>query len=271
MRRILCQFATLAALSIGLTRSAYAQFEGLLSGITDVSLNASCAQARGEFTSNDCLSKSTFGIEMIWRVREIARNGMAAIPTVQRHTGTTRTTRRAAGDTVAYTETTETYAVVPGPDTASKYWILELALGYSQFASVRSRDASFELRGTARELPALTVYLSFDGYLGAVTPYVGVRSGIIDIQNLQAIDGVRGIETTVYSATPRAFQLGGIIGLAFGTWMLQPRIEYAYHLRDFPSLQWSPGKVPTRVPREIAFSGSTITVGLQINVRDLKP
>jgi hypothetical protein len=45
--------------------------------------------------------------------------------------------------------------------------------------------------------------------------------------------------------------------------------EHAYHLRRFPSIQWhtSGNRIPARLPREFDFSGPTVAVGLQVNVR----
>jgi hypothetical protein len=203
---------------------------------------------------------------LLWRLREIPRNGLDEVPPGLRHTETTRTTTRTASAASGDTVTVETFVVVPGKDTATKYWIVELALGYSQFSGLASRDPCFELRGTVREFPSLTVYMSFDGYVPFATPYIGLRSGLIDVHNLQAVDGLSSTNTTVYGASPKAFEFGGIIGVAFGSWMLAPRVEYAYTKRDFPSVHWSPGTAPTRVPRELSFTGWSVSVGLQVNL-----
>jgi hypothetical protein len=275
MSRLLCSAVMLTGLATGLAHPVQAQFESLVSSVTDVSLNTTCTLAHGGFTDHKCPGKSSFGLEMIWRVREIAMDGAGKQDSVLKHTSRTRTTKPAVRGTGVDTTTTDTFAVVPSTDSTVKKWvILELALGYSEFASLRSRDASFELRGTARELPALSVYGSLEGYVPQVTPYIGLRSGVIDVQSLQAVDGVLLDTTTVYSAAPRAFQLGLLAGLAWTKTSIQPTIEVAYVFRDFPSLQWSSASrssVPTRFPRELSLSGWTLTFGMQISLRDLKP
>ena len=249
---------------------AGAQFESLLGGITDISVQASCWNAPTALSGRRCVQGSAFGLELIWRVREFSMDGLDNVPPTEKKTGSSRTVTQSSAGGPTETKTTEMFVPVPGNDSATKFVIIELALGYSQFAGLVSDDDTYELRGTVRELPSVTVYASFDGYVPRITPYIGLRSGIIDMHNFQAVDGVQGATTTVYGASPRSFQLGALLGVALGIPAVQPRIEAGYFFRDFPSLQWSPGSAPSRFPREMSFSGWSFSAGLQISLRDMK-
>ncbi|MBM4193709.1 MAG: hypothetical protein FJ202_04925 [Gemmatimonadetes bacterium] len=205
-------------------------------------------------------------------MREIKRNGAESVPSVRKVSGATRTIRRDPSGAVLYVDSTETYTIEKGVDTtATKWMILELALGYSQFSALKSNDRDFELRGVARELPSVGSYLSFSGYIPFATPFIGIQSGIIDIQNLQAISGIQTSQVSVYSGAPKALQMGAKVGLAVGSDRALVRVEYAYHFREFHSLQWGASAMPTKIPRELSFSGGTLSTGLQINLRDFKP
>lgn len=265
-----------------------AQFEGLLGNITDLSLMASCWKAPGNANGARCLGRDgAFGLEVIWRLREL---GLGKSTTEQPEPKEVRRLRTVRGEHAASAppsgdtstvrdttlsprsveETTE-YLIQPPTVDRARYVILELALGYSQFSGLTSADASFELRGTVREYPALSVYASFDRFLPFITPYIGARSGLIDIAHLQAVESIGSDSTRVYAASPRAFQFGAVVGLSVGPQLAPLRVEYAYHSRSFASLQWSGATViPSRLPREITFSGWTLSAGIQISLRDLK-
>jgi hypothetical protein len=271
MNRPLCQAFALAGLLTGVVRPAHAQFEGLLSSINDVSLSATWARGVGGFAEPSAWNHPMFGFEMIWHLAEVPRKGAVTKIPKTVNTGTTQTITRRSGHAGADTVTTETNAFVENADT-TKSLIFELALGYSEFASLRSRDPSFELRGTARELPALTVYVSAWEKGRRFMPYFGLRSGFIEIQGLQAFDSIANARTRVYSAAPRAFQFGGVIGISDEK---GPEVfEFACAKRSFRSLVWSPastGDIPTRFPRELSFSGCSFKVGIQIRAREKKP
>lgn len=273
MRTLTALAVLILAGSMAIPRAAEAQFEGLLAGITDISVNSACRVSGGENRIRDCYDASSFGFEILWRLREIPRNGTGvASPAGRKKTGTTETMRRDPDGRVVFTEAVDTYAVVPGEDkTVTKWLILELALGYSQFAGIKADVPSYELAGTVREIPALAVYASFSGYMPVITPYVGVRTGIVDIQNFQAYDNLSSDTLKVYNAVPRALQIGTVAGFAVGSPRFLLRVEAAYNRREFHSLQWSSATVPARFPRRLSFSGTTITTGLQVSLRDPKP
>lgn len=262
-----------------LPTAAQAQFEGMLGGVNDVAISTTCGLRDRKTTHRDCTPGSAFGIELLWRLREIPRNGAKDVPERRKaatFTKTVRTVPRAngQGDSLVLVDSSYQYNIVAGRDTTiTKWWIIEMALGYGQVANLTSGQPSYELRGAVRELPAFTVYVSFDGYRCCfkATPYLGLRSGLIDIQNLQAVDSVLTAKTTAYAASPKAFQLGGILGLAWGTPLIPLRLEAGYFVRDFASVQWSGSNVPSKLPRELSFSGWSLSIGTQFNLRDYKP
>ena len=160
-------------------------------------------------------------------------------------------------------------------DSSESPVFLEMGLGYSQFGGFESEDAAYELRGTVRDLPAVSLYATWTGLPG-VRPYAGLRTGYITLRNVQAYDRFNPPDDTigtVYSATADALQLGPLIGLGLGWGRVYLTGEVAYLRRRLPSIQWAAGsntRIPASLPRELDFSGLSFALGLQVQVRDPK-
>lgn len=153
-------------------------------------------------------------------------------------------------------------------DSASK-WLTEFSAGYGQSQRFRSTTEGLDLRGTVREIPAVSIYSTYQARSN-IQPYIGVRTGIIRLQNMQIAETVRADTVLTYVAAAEALQLGGLGGISvslFGPLLMNA--DVSYHYRRFPSVQWGNGsgvRYPTRYPRELDFSGWSYSVGTQLRV-----
>jgi hypothetical protein len=173
-------------------------------------------------------------------------------------------------------ERTDKFTVKPHKpvEPVDTTWLIEFAIGYSQFSSFEFRGAardSLELRGAVRELPSLSIYATWQGVsvLGGASPYWGARSGLAQLQNVRVYT-VPG--DSVYTASGSTFQAGVITGLVWG---LGTRadvfLEASYVWREFSGVEWggpAAGKQLRPVfPREFDASAAQLALGIQINVR----
>jgi opacity protein-like surface antigen len=149
------------------------------------------------------------------------------------------------------------------PDTAK--WDLQFALGYGHITGFQARDPSLELRGILRLTPEVSFYVTrITG--GWIDPYVGVHTGLVTLQNIQAY----APGDTLYSFSANALQLGATLGIDL------PRnvyVDVGYRYRGFPSLEWRlpPGRsvVPPNWPKSLVMSSIQATTGIQFAVGEL--
>lgn len=156
-------------------------------------------------------------------------------------------------------------------------WVFELAIGYAQSSGFRSSRDSVDLKGAVRELPMVTVYATHHwiGHPGAPKPYVGLRSGLLQLHDARAYIKRPAPDTTtakVYSAAASTFQAGVVGGFVATIPGLQGGIfaEGAYTWRIFPSIEWSLGEggtLPVSLPRKLRMNGPSMSFGFQIPVR----
>ncbi|HEX9936408.1 MAG TPA: hypothetical protein VGB15_04775, partial [Longimicrobium sp.] len=216
----------------------------------------------------DCPGKKNgYGVEVLWT---IGRLPLTKSTTTTKWVPVERTT------TTAGERTETTVKEVQKETRESTYSVaLELALGYSQFSGFQSADTLFEISGTVREIPSIAVYGTFEGPLFKyVQPYVGVRSGLIQLKGVQLRAPAAGDSTSVYSGTGEVFQIGGVLGLTAGGDRLSAFLEGALNLRRFSSVQWNAGagaRQPDYFPTSLDFSGPSLSFGIQIHIRDPKP
>ena len=137
-------------------------------------------------------------------------------------------------------------------------------------------DPSFELKGTVREIPAVSVYgtLSSDdssSILKRLRPYVSLRTGLIQLNDVQALDPISAEKFDLYAGVAQTFQIGASLGVAFGyKQKVYPFVEYSWQRRKFPSVQWfaqESEEIPRRFPRELDFSGNSLTVGIRVALK----
>lgn len=252
------------ALILGSVAPTSAQFESYLEKVTDLHFSLSCWQSASELRTSSCPSTSGYGLEILWN--------LGTIPWGNRHPlePTKKLVRVEVARGPNGITTDSIFEITARPDSTKEYAVIELGLGYSQFSGLRSTDSSYQLYGTVRELPAVSVYLSFPTVWSRGTPYLAARTGLIRLQNAQLVGPPMTDSTsTAYVGSAEAFQLGAALGLAVGPRRLQGTIELAYHWRNFPSVLWSgqTAVLPTQFPTDLNLSGPSLALGIQVKLR----
>jgi hypothetical protein len=257
---------------LAMAAPAQAQFESALGSVTDVNLFSSCLSTNSPLLrrSGDCIKQNSFGIEVLWGLKTF-HLGTRPDSTFSWRLTEKEVTYRGAGE-----DSVRRYVRSKAEAKPGALWgrvELEMALGYSQLSGFESARPEFELRGTVRELPALALYGTFVWERApAVKPYLGVRSGLIQLHNLQALVATAPDTTVTYLGTAQVFQLGGAAGVAVGREPLHLVVEYAYNARRFGSIQWTGTgtRVPNVLPRELDFTGPSVSLGIQLHIREPK-
>ncbi|HEX8111793.1 MAG TPA: hypothetical protein VF516_28875 [Kofleriaceae bacterium] len=144
-------------------------------------------------------------------------------------------------------------------------WDIELAVGYDQMF-LRSKFVNkYGLRGTIRNLPAISIYASSPNGL-----YAGFGTGLVSLNNVSAfLDGHRAF--TVGGDT---FDLAGRIGVSkdlgdkVATKYSRANlfIELAYHARFLGNVTYGMG-APDTLPGSLYFGGVVASIGAQVSLK----
>jgi hypothetical protein len=144
-------------------------------------------------------------------------------------------------------------------------WDIELAVGYDQMF-LRSKFVNkYALRGTIRNLPAISIYASSSNGL-----YAGFGTGLVSLNNVSAfLDGRRAF--TVGGDT---FDLAGKIGVSkdlgerVATRYSRANlfVELAYHARFLGNVSYGMG-APDTLPGSLFFGGVVVSVGAQVSLK----
>ncbi len=160
-------------------------------------------------------------------------------------------------DSVFYYDVEPVSPPVPHTETI---WTVELGIGYGQTSGFRLADENLEFRGSVRDLPAATVYASYEPW----STYFGLRTGFMRTNSLQVIDQTSGER---FSGEAEAFLAGVLVGYAYSIGEFWAFTEAAYTSRYFPSVEWSGGILPQGIPTDLPTSGWTLTTGVQFPIR----
>ena len=244
--------------------------EDLLESVTDIAVSVTCWNTRSEsLRRSDCPGgKNGYGVEVLWALKTVPIGRQPAVDTTWVPSGKTVTIREGRPDTVT------TLAMEEGePEVPGYRLLIELGLGYSQFSGFTSTDERFDLRGTIREQPSIAFYASLEGpgIFQHVNPYAGVRSGLIRLSDVQVFTPPSGEETTAYRGSAEVFQVGGSIGISAGTDVASVFLEAQLNLRRFTSVDWTGGAggtIPGYLPRGLDFTGPSVSLGVQLHIRD---
>lgn len=270
----------LAASLLLISRPLHAQvgIESLLGSITDLDISISCWNTSSDFLRDrqQCPFHSGWGVEAIFHITDV-RLGPKPRPSP---TDTTwNVDKRELDFSGGRVDSVRTYtAKVEPTDTRSSIQV-ELGLGYGQFTGFASSDTTFAIRGTVREIPALTVYGTWirpQGTLHWLSPYVGVRTGVLQLHNVQLFQPGTADSVIVYKAAADVFQIGAVGGLSARSDKfpeLMAFAEFGYQVRRFPSVEWnaaSGGKILRSFPTSLDFTGFTFEMGFQFHIRDAK-
>jgi hypothetical protein len=244
--------------------------EDLLESVTDIAVSVTCWNTRSaSLQRSDCPGdKNGYGVEVLWALKTVHIGRQPAIDTTWVPSGKTVTVRGGRPDTVTTLAMEETETGAPGYRV-----LIELGLGYSQFSGFTSADERFDLRGTIREQPSIAFYASLEGpgIFQHVNPYVGVRSGLIRLSDVQVFTPPDGEETTSYRGSGEVFQVGGALGVSAGSDVASLFLEAQLNLRRFNSVDWTGGAggaIPGYLPRGLDFTGPSVSLGVQLHLRD---
>lgn len=152
-------------------------------------------------------------------------------------------------------------------DTAPA-WRFELALAYSHITGFRSRDPSFDLRGSIRELPRLAWFAVMRPER-RISPYFGVHMGLVTLQSVAIYDSTGAY----YPVNGSTWEVGASAGTALnftaGSEAFAVFVEPGYTLRNVVSLDWggqNSKTIPARFPRSLRFTGWEIAAGIEFRV-----
>jgi hypothetical protein len=272
VRRSLSAWAAVLLSLATLVTPARAQIgiEDVLGSVTDIDVSASCwATKSPSLRGTDCPGgRNGYGLEVLWELKTVHLGRAPRVDTTWVASQKTVTVRQGRADTVTTLTMKE-----EEEETLGYRLLFELALGYSQFSGFRSADERYDLRGTVREQPSLAIYGSVEGpgVLAHFSPYLGVRSGLIRLSDVQLFTPADGDETTAYTGHAEVFQVGGALGIAAEAGPVSLFVEGQLNLRRFPSIDWTAGAggpIPGFLPRGLDFSGPSLSVGLQIHIRE---
>ena len=254
--------------------SAQLGVESLLTNVHDIYLFSSCWNTRSNFLreSESCPSeKNGFGVEVLWSIHSIP---LGKRPATARDSTSWKLATREVEYGPGAPDSTRQYTVVVTPVGDPRPTIdLELALGYSQFTGFSSSDPAFTILGSVREIPSLALYGTLDrgrAPLGWLQPFLGLRSGLIKLHDVQLRDPVTADSVATYAASGETFQVGAAVGLSASVARFSVIGEWAYNLRRFPSVTWSgeSKRIPRNFPSGFDFSGTTVSLGVQVHLRD---
>lgn len=143
--------------------------------------------------------------------------------------------------------------------------VVELSVGYDQLYQ-HAHLGSFALSGEVRDLPSLSVYVSFPSDL-----YVGLATGVVSLANATIDDGM-----SRYAVSGDTFDVAGKIGYAVS---LQPGkelpdrrvsafVEAGYHARYFGGITYG-FNAPADLPQRLYLGGFVVALGIQISIDPL--
>lgn len=264
--------------------AAQVGFEGIVKDITNVSFFFTCWNARGQLQKQGaCPSeRNGYGVEVSYDVGKISLWGDTV-----RTPGKWRPTSRADKCKDKDCETTITSTYVDSSKSVRYYFGLELGLSYSQFSGFSSSDPSYRVAGSVRETPGVTLYFSLEAASDSVdhkappvlarilqvfNPYFGVRSGLLTMSGVQAMDSVSKDSLVVYSTSGSTFQLGVVGGLSVSRpdGRVSVFAEFDHTLRRFENPQWGGSSgvavIRPKIARPLDFTGGSISLGVEVKI-----
>ena len=169
-------------------------------------------------------------------------------------------------DTVLVSVDSELVGNRTPPEPEERQFDFDLGIGYGQMDGLVA-DGAFDLRGSVRELPSISAYVSasLNDRIGI---YGGVRTGVITLTDAQ-LYVPDGTTSSVYTLSSTSFEFGAPIGVdvkLVGDLHLTAEVEYMR--RIFNSLTTDPPTgFPTAFPRTLNLSGWSWSLGLQLPLK----
>ncbi len=239
--------------------------EVLARRVTDLSFNAhvgGLAPASDEVRS-DAVGLRSFGLELLFEIGTVEEEiGPAPEPSDSVSLAWTQMIVEVGPDGTDTTYTYEVTRATPGAPPTRTLWTFEMGLGYGQLVGFEAGQPDFELFGQVRDLPAASIYASYEpmGF------YFGMRSGFMHMQGLQGYNA----SGDAFAGKAESFLLAGMVGRSYEVLGINFFLEAAYSVRYFPSVEWRSQRagVPLDpvLPRELSFSSWSLGTGIQFGV-----
>lgn len=246
-------------------RPVAAQFgpvEAFLRNVTDVSLYGSTGRLLPQPYQLIDEALYGYGVELLFQIGEVDRPipGAEAPPRGDTARLVWKGVEiRSGGGRV---DTVYTYEVEPvpppGPPTRT-IWTFEMGLGYGQVVGLGLRDPALEMHGSVRELPAASIYATYD----PTGTYGGLRSGYMKTQGLELVDE----QGQVIPGSADAFLVGAALGQSLEVGAVAVFLETAYTIRYFPSVVWKTDTLPDAAPRELRLNQLSFSAGIQVPLK----
>ena len=154
-------------------------------------------------------------------------------------------------------------------------WLAELAIGYTELRGFESARAGVDMRGTLRELPAVSLYFNHlpagDDSNKTLSWYLGFRTGLADLHSLRGYIGNPndGVADSIYSGGGTTFQFGLLAGGVLDFGPLSVFFEPSITRRRFSSIEWTgiSGTIADALPRALDMSTWALAMGAQISIK----
>lgn len=160
----------------------------------------------------------------------------------------------------------------PDPDNR---WMVELALGYTEFQDFVSARPGLDVRGSVREFPSVSLYLNRlpaddGGDPKWLSYYAGVRTGLAHLQGFRGYvgDPSDGVLDAIYSGGGTTFQFGVAAGTVISIGPVDLFVEPGYTRRRFSGVEWAgiSGAVSDLLPRSLDMSTFSLSIGTQLQI-----
>lgn len=254
-------FVSLAILLCACPSLAAAQFsfvEGLFKNVTDVSMYGSFArfadrppELAGGFNDGEARAGGLggLGFEVLFAVGEFSARRPDSVTAVAR-------------------------------DSADKdyRWSAEVGFGYSELRGFESAMPDTDVRGVVRELPAVSLYITWQpaedraAARRSIRPgwYWGVRTGLAELHGLRGYTGNPddGPPDEIFVGGGSTFQLGLMAGGFVEIGSLALFLEPAYTHRQISGVEWTAdtGVLADGLPRSLDMSTWSLAFGGQLGV-----
>jgi hypothetical protein len=234
--------------------------------VTDLSFNAhigGLAPSSDEVRTDGAALRS-YGLELLFEIGSVDEV-VGSAPEVQDSVTLNWTEMTVVVGEDGSVDTTYVYEVGPPrrpPARTRTIWTFEMGLGYGQTVGFESGDPTLDLRGQIRDLPAASIYASYEP-IGA---YFGLRSGFMRLRGLQVYDE----SDAVFAGDADSFLLAALVGDAVEVVGINIFIEAAYSVRSFPSVEWRSvdrsSPLNPALPRKLSLSAWTLGTGVQFGI-----
>lgn len=263
VRRIGPALLVLTLLSPAPATAQFGALEALAGNVTDLSFYGGWGGLLPVVTKMESGNTFGFGVELLFEIASVERPVPGAQPqarpdSVKLSWSRMEVVRSEEGVDTVYFYDVET--VPPRGPPTDTIWTVEMGIGYGQVSGFNLADKSLQLRGSVRDLPAATVYASYEPW----STYFGLRTGFMKTKSLQVLDEVSG---EGYSGQAEAFLAAALAGYAWSIGDFFAFTEVSYTVRYFPSVEWSGASLPAGVPTDLHLSGWTLSGGIQFPIR----